>query len=123
MIAGACLCGAVRFSGTADSPEVTACHCGMCRRWTGHVNAAFHMDAPRIEGEVRWFRSSDRAERGFCPVCGSSLFWREPGEAGMAVAAGAVSNPTGLRLVGHIHVEGKGDYYQVADGLPQRGRE
>lgn len=120
MIEGACLCGAVRFSGQPENLRVTACHCGICRRWTGHVNAAFHLETHRIEGEVRWYRSSDRAERGFCPICGSSLFWREPGDSSLSVAAGAVSNPTGLRLVGHIHVAGKGDYYDIAETLPQR---
>ena len=32
---GKCLCGAVHISATAMSKHVGACHCGMCRKWTG----------------------------------------------------------------------------------------
>ena len=83
------------------------------------------MDQPRTDGPVCWFQSSDQGERGFCPTCGSSLFWREVGgtDGGVAVSAGAVDNPTGLELAGHIWVESKGDYYDITDGLPQKARQ
>lgn len=32
---GHCLCGAVRITVTDPPQELGACHCGMCRRWTG----------------------------------------------------------------------------------------
>jgi hypothetical protein len=32
---------------------------------------------------------------------------------------GAFDRPTGTRLAMHIHVADKGDYYDVADGVPQ----
>lgn len=120
MTKGRCLCGAVTFSGRVDDPDVTACHCGQCRKWSGHVWAAFHLEDAQINGPVRWFRSSDSAERGFCPECGSSLFWRMDGRAVISVAPSAVENPTGLRMAGHIYVIDKGDYYDIADGLPQK---
>ncbi|TRW99635.1 hypothetical protein FNJ84_02865 [Paracoccus sp. M683] len=121
MIRGSCLCGGVCFSGDAESPRVTICHCSRCRKWTGHVVAAFHMGSPQINGEVTWFQSSETGERGFCPTCGASLFWRQIGGAdgGVAVSAGAVDSPTGLQLAGHIWVEDKGDYYDIADDLPR----
>ncbi len=72
-----------------------------------------------IDGPVRWFRSSDSARRGFCPDCGSSLFWQADGADRVSVAPGAVDAPTGLHLAGHIFVADKGDYYDIADGLPQ----
>lgn len=115
---GRCLCGAVTFSGRWGGDDLRACHCGQCRRWSGHVWAAAGTVDLAIAGPVRWFRSSDIAERGFCPDCGSSLFWRRRGCDRIEVAAGTVDNPTGLRLAGHIHVADKGDYYDIADGLP-----
>jgi aspartyl-tRNA(Asn)/glutamyl-tRNA(Gln) amidotransferase subunit A len=36
-----------------------------------------------------------------------------------SVALGAIDGPTGLRLQRHIFVADKGDYYDIADGLPQ----
>ncbi len=37
----------------------------------------------------------------------------------ISVAAGALESPTGLRMARHIFVADKGDYYDIADGLPQ----
>ena len=37
----------------------------------------------------------------------------------MSVAMGAFDKPTGTRLAIHIFVADKGDYYDIADGLPQ----
>ena len=36
---------------------------------------------------------------------------------------GALDAPTGLRLGKHIFVADKGDYYDIADGLPQKATE
>ena len=117
---GSCLCGAVQFSGRVDDPQVVACHCGQCRRWSGHVWASFHLRDPVITGDaLRWFASSADAERGFCSTCGSVLFWRPFGRDTISVSPGAIDNPTGLRLASHIYVADKGDYYDITDGLPQ----
>lgn len=116
-ITGRCLCGAVTFAGVVKR-DLQACHCTQCRRWSGHVWAGVTSERLDVQGVVTWFRSSERAERGFCPTCGSSLFWRPNGGA-IEVAPGAVDAPTGLRLIGHIHTADQGDYYDITDGLPQ----
>lgn len=116
---GRCLCGAVTFNGLWGGEPLSACHCSQCRRWSGHVWAGTDGMDMTIDGPVKWFRSSDKAERGFCPECGSSLFWRKLGSERLAVAAGAVDSPTGLTLASHIYVAAKGDYYDIGDGLPQ----
>lgn len=122
-ISGGCLCGAVTFTGRLTAEPVGACHCSQCRRWSGHFWVGTELRDPAIRGDqLRWFRSSDEAERGFCGVCGSSLFWRELGSLRTVVSAGAVQPPTGLRLEGHIYVADKGDYYDIADGLPQQAQ-
>ena len=117
---GRCLCGGVTFEVTAVS-RTAACHCSMCRRVSGHIWASgvVAQDDLSVTGEVRWFASSEKAERGFCPVCGSALFWRPRGGDHIAVALGALDTPTGLRLDRHIFTADKGDYYDIADGLPQ----
>ncbi len=117
---GGCLCGAVRFVVDGPLRPVVACHCIQCRKTSGHYVAATSAprDGVRIEGEVRWFQSSDTARRGFCPVCGSSLFWDGPGSH-LSIHAGALEAPTGLRLAGHIYCADKGDYYDITDDLPQ----
>ena len=76
---GHCLCGAVRFRGQWEQAEYQACHCGQCRRWAGHFWDGADASDVTTEGPRKWFRSSDEAERGFCPDCGSSLLWRRIG--------------------------------------------
>jgi hypothetical protein len=63
-------------------------------------------------------QSFTTARRGFCPVCGSNLFWDGPG-ANLAIMAGTLDGPTGLTFKAHIFWADKGDYYEIADGLPQ----
>lgn len=117
---GGCLCGAVGYRVTGPMRPVIACHCGQCRKTSGHHVAATSAARGDVEitGHVRWFASSANARRGFCPVCGSNLFWDGPG-ANLSIHAGTLEAPTGLKLAGHIFCADKGDYYEIADGLPQ----
>lgn len=125
-IRGGCLCGAVRFSSPGPLAGNSACHCGQCRRWSGHYWASVNVPVASlaVQGPVRWFQSSDAARRGFCETCGSALFWQQtdPAADKIGVALGALDTPTGLRLERHIFVADKGDYYDIADGLPQETR-
>lgn len=120
---GSCLCGAVSFEVAGALPPPDACHCSRCRKQSGHFWAS--TDVPRtavtIHGadNVTWFRSSEKVRRGFCSTCGSSLFWDPIGKETIAIAMGAFDEPTNARLRIHIFVADKGDYYDIADGLPQ----
>jgi hypothetical protein len=57
--------------------------------------------------------------RGFCSTCGSPLFWDPIEKDWIGIAMGAFPLPTDTKLRIHIHVADKGDYYEIADGLPQ----
>jgi hypothetical protein len=120
---GSCLCGAVRFEVEGELAEPDACHCSQCRRWSGHFWASTNVprEAFTLHGEdkVAWYRSSERIRRGFCASCGSVLFWGPPDWDKIAIAMGAFDLPTGTRLEKHIFVASKGDYYDIADGVPQ----
>lgn len=124
MLTGSCLCGAVRFELDATPTAPTACHCTQCRKQTGHYLASADVPKSAVRmtgtGAVAWYRSSPKVRRGFCPVCGSTLFW-EPAERDYtSVALGSIDGPTGLALERHIFVAHKGDYYALGDGVPQR---
>lgn len=122
MVTGTCLCGDVTFRTDALPQEPTACHCGQCRKQSGHVWASAYvgMSDLSISGTVKWYAASESAERGFCPRCGSLLFWRAPDEDTISFSLGALASPTGITLERHIFVADKGDYYEIADGLPQQ---
>lgn len=118
---GRCLCGAVTYVADAAPAAPVACHCGQCRRQSGHYWAAAQVpgDALEIDGAVTWFESSPGVRRGFCPVCGSVMFWRRAGEGTVSVSAGSLDMPEGMRLERHIFTEDAGRYYEIADGLPR----
>jgi hypothetical protein len=75
------------------------------------------------EESLRWYQSSTAARRGFCQNCGSQLFWDASGANHISIMAGAIDEPTGLKGAEHIFVAGKGDYYEICDGLPRKAAD
>lgn len=120
---GSCLCGAVRFETRGPLRPVVFCHCHQCRRQTGNFVAATELadEDIGISGteNLTWYAASGFARRGFCAKCGSFLFWKRNGANRLAVAAGAFDEPSGLVAQSHIYCADKGEYYEIADGLPQ----
>ena len=80
MLQGGCFCGAIRYETRGATHHESICHCTMCRRAAGAPLVAwFSVPRPELRiltGTPRWFRSSEHAERGFCPTCGTQLFFR-----------------------------------------------
>ena len=121
--AGSCLCGAVSFRVAGALSPVTYCHCSQCRKQTSafyaSTDAAFADVTFDSQDGLVWYAASDMAKRGFCSSCGSMLFWRRTGSGRIAISAGALAMPTGLKAERHIFVDDKADFLQLADGLPQ----
>jgi hypothetical protein len=119
---GGCLCGAVSYEVTGPLRPVIACHCEQCRRTSGHyvsATAAARRDVViRGEGALKWYQSSATARRGFCGACGSNLFFDREGRETIAIMAGTLDTPTGLRTVNQIFAEEAGDYYNLPHGVP-----
>lgn len=111
MLTGRCLCGAVTVKMKPKQPELHACHCGMCRRWTG--SAFLEIDAApgtlTAEGPIKSFPSSDWAERAHCDTCGTPLWYRltDPKTDFHAVSAGLFDDLGGFALTKEIYVDRK----------------
>lgn len=125
MYQGSCLCGAVTFTASAQAKDPAACHCTQCRKQSGHYWAAMQVpdEALTITGEVRWYEASPIAKRGFCPTCGSFLFWKGHADNDTGVSLGSLDGPTGLHLERHIFTADKGDYYGITDQVRQEEQE
>lgn len=125
MMQGSCLCGEITFQAEAAAREPAACHCTQCGKQSGHhwVSVQVMDSALKINGSPRWYTSSPGVRRGFCPTCGSFLFWKSDADPDTGVSLGAVDGPTGLHLTRHIFVADKGDYYDIPDGVPQEEKE
>ena len=116
-LTGRCLCGAVRFSGSASEPKVAACHCSMCRRWSSGPYFEISCENATFEGEdnITRFRSSDWAERAFCNRCGSNLFYHIIDSNELQISTGLLDDQSDLRLTLQVFIDEKPPFYTLAD--------
>lgn len=127
---GGCLCGAVRFSAALPTLEFGACHCEMCRRWTG--SALMALSVP--QAAVRWkgdehiarYQSSDWAERAHCRRCGTPLFYHVTADGPMSdeleLPVGLLDDPSGLTFSSEIYIDLKPDSFAYAGDRPRLTR-
>jgi len=110
---GSCLCGAVRFTATVEDDAVNACHCSMCRKWTGGPLLVVHSTQPLTFSGTQpaVYDSSDWAQRGFCPTCGTHLFYRLKAGNFDAVPVGVLDSDHPWRFDLQIFVDEKPAWY------------
>ncbi len=115
---GKCLCGTVRVTVQTEARAFGACHCSMCRTWTGGPMFALECgDNLRIEGSdaVSVYGSSEWAERGFCSHCGTHLFYRLRGQPFYAVPVGLLEPQADLVFEHQIFIDEKPAHYAFAN--------
>jgi len=79
---GNCLCKKIKINLSKACDRVTACYCGMCRTWAD--GALFSLEAAYLDNDIEvegkeWIQeyiSSEKAKRGFCKNCGTSLYYK-----------------------------------------------
>lgn len=119
---GSCLCNAVTFEVTAPVDHVGACHCDMCRAWSGGVYLGIKVPADGLKvsegGALRVYTSSPWAERAFCGTCGSSLWYRITAEGPYKgvhhLGMGTLEDASGIDLTEEIYIDRKPDGYGFA---------
>ncbi|NSX54036.1 GFA family protein [Parasulfitobacter algicola] len=112
---GGCLCGAVTFELAEDPKTYGACHCQMCRKFSGGIEMSVQVMPGGItwqgEDNVQTFASSEWAERGFCKTCGSSLLWRltapGPMQGMLILSAGALDSLDGMVFDNEVYIDHK----------------
>lgn len=113
---GKCLCGAVTVAATAAKNHIGACHCSICRTWSGgpFLAAECGQDV-QFSGEdkISVFASSEWAERGFCSQCGTHLFYRLKEGGFYAVSIGLFDQHDWV-LSEEIFVDEKPAFYDFA---------
>jgi hypothetical protein len=121
---GGCLCGAIRYQAEADSMRTVICHCTICRRVSGAPMMCFvHFPAEAfrwLSGAPKRYRSSANAERGFCPLCGSTLTMHESilGDR-VQVALGSLDTPERARPDDHVWTRQQLPWLRIEDDLPR----
>lgn len=118
-ISGRCLCGAVTLSARPVSPEVSMCHCTMCRRWTGGVFACFGAEGRDVtaEGPISTYVSSSFSERAFCATCGSHL-WIKDADGFLDLMPGLFDAAQDFMLHHVVYSDRAPGYAPVPAGVP-----
>ena len=96
-----CACGQLRLVVHGETLGAGICHCLNCQRRTGSVFATIAAFAAPYEVSgtaTEYVFTGDAGSQyrfRFCPVCGSTVFHTEEGQAGhVSVAVGAFADPT-----------------------------
>jgi hypothetical protein len=124
---GGCQCGAVRYRVTARPGWVGHCHCRMCQRAHGAPVVPWLVVAAEgvtfTKGALKRYRSSDKAERGFCGDCGTPLAWiptpRPDKPPRIDMALSTLDDPTVLSPTVHIWCDSAMPWMPVDDHLPR----
>jgi hypothetical protein len=121
---GGCLCGAIRYRSTTAPVRGVICHCSMCRKHSGAPVSAFvhfpHDAFTWVKGEPTRYRSSQYAERGFCPRCGSTLSMHEEVlQDRVQVVLGSLDEPYRAKIDDHVWTKDGIAWFNVKDNLPR----
>ena len=122
-ISGSCLCGAIRYTSSAQPALTAFCHCRSCQKAGGggySVNVAVAAGSLEIQGTPQTYRgvgaSGLPVERRFCPSCGSALFTDAAAFKGLTfVKGGSLDDASWIEPTLHIWCESA----QPWDQLPQ----
>lgn len=124
---GGCMCGAIRYRIDAPPRDAAYCHCRMCQRsagapvlpWLTAASGAFAW----TKGEPRVYRSSPKAERLFCPTCGTQLVFREVAKPDhVDVTLASLDDPKAVPPSHHIWTESRLAWFDTRDDLPRYPR-
>ena len=118
---GQCNCGAVRFDADDVELEFGACHCRMCQRWSGGIFLATSVGSVRFTGEenLKRYKTSEWAERGFCEICGASLFYHLLKLDKYEMCIGTFDDVDDFALTSEIFIDRKPDGYAIAGDHPR----
>ncbi|HEY5802611.1 MAG TPA: GFA family protein [Lysobacter sp.] len=121
---GGCLCGAVRYRADAEPLRGVICHCRTCRRHSGAPALAFvHFPIGSFAWTAQppsWFRSSQFAQRAFCPTCGSTLGMREDVlDDRVQVSVGSLDDPAHAPIDDHVWTQSRLPWFDTRDELPR----
>lgn len=115
-----CLCGKILIQVKEIPHEVGACHCSMCRKWgSGPLLTIEAGTAADIvisnEQFISRYHSSEWAERGFCSICGSNLFYHLIPTDSYSIPIDLFENQEEAMLTAEVYYDQKPNYYDFAN--------
>jgi hypothetical protein len=125
MLAGECLCRAVRYA-VADAFEYALnCHCSNCRRTTGSAFKPFagiardKLSLVSGDDNVMIHGHANASHDVHCGRCGSLLYSIVRNGAYAHVTMGTLVDDPSIRPSAHIFVGSRALWFSITDDLPQ----
>ena len=119
-ISGICLCGAVKYTSTAEPVMVALCNCHHCQKQSGSAISVIAMVRKadlELTGELTSYTdagdSGNALERQFCGQCGSPIVSVIPAmdAQGMTfIKAGTLDDTSGLAPTVHLWTQSAQDW-------------
>src|SRR6187399_2560383 len=124
MLAGSCLCAAVRYRVADAFSYAFNCHCSQCRRATGSAFKPFagvlREKLALVEGHGALLRYGDDTTHDVhCGKCGSLLYSDIGTGPYVHVTLGTLSDAPSLRPTAHIFTGSKAPWHEITDDLKQ----
>ena len=115
---GTCLCKAVRITVRSTETDLGACHCAICRKWSG--GPLFELECGAgvaLEGEenISSYESSSWAQRGFCRICGTHLFVKSISDSTYSILPVVFEDEDGICFNRQVFIDHKPSYYSFAE--------
>jgi hypothetical protein len=121
-LSGRCFCGEVRWTYAGPVTRKLVCHCTDCQRATSSPFTAFIGLKPELlqwSGEINHFESAPGTFRGFCPACGTRLYFRSdkwPGE--IHVHAATLDEPASYKPDAQVVMRSRASWLDKLDEVP-----
>lgn len=127
---GSCLCGQVKYQVKGPIKFVVHDHCSICRKvhgaafvtWCGVKSETVQFQVVSGQELLQSYKSTPVAERQFCKVCGSQLFFRSerfPGEVHFTRAS--IEQEMDEKPSAHVYFSDRAQWLEWSDGLKKYG--
>lgn len=121
-LSGGCQCGAVRYEWLERPRFSSVCHCSMCQKASGQPFMGY---TGGKREHLRWtrglpsvFKSSNKAERGFCKDCGTPLTYEFAGTGNISVTINSLDDPEAMPPTKQFGIEAKVSWVDGIHALP-----
>jgi hypothetical protein len=119
---GQCLCGKLQVTCKDIDTQVHVCHCSTCQGWSGGPSLSVDCGTEvTFQGReyLTIYESSQWAERGFCAVCGTHLFYRLKHDQRYIMPVGLFGAEHPFIMHQQIFVDEKPAFYDFANTTEQ----
>ena len=104
-IKGSCLCKKISFEIKNECRYSVFCHCQMCQASNAEFSSYTKVKKENLNFKskktLKWFVSSKHYKRGFCSICGSSLFFQKrSSDDYISISTGTLNK--NIPTIGHI---------------------